>query len=745
MASKKYRSYGIRRENNLLDINNKKDALNNLLNNMPGVGNDITFISEDLDAIRGLKDTAITNEDFIGLAGSTPRITLVDELGNALLDSNGDPLQQVVEPLYRIEDRLRSYRKITEDPPIFASGTGPYAYFIPSTIIPELTKGSDLNSIGIDTIKVNPITEQSDDFWMFGEFSVGDRFKLNFPNSFGGVFWEGYYIPNPITTIHRFNYDTTGLFHVEYDRFADDNWEVVKSIYAKQRIVTVDVTATNTTVIQLAAGDTRYVSEGDYILGDTTNTITSISGNSITLTNPITIAASSTITFDMNLGQTRYLGTYNINEVLDRGELQIKKRIFWWYPFSTSYTPTIKYLRNRIVSSNRPYDFFNWSKERSSTIATPGSIRDTLNRAVTPAQQNMGSVGNEIEFKSTIVTNTNYIPKSAFSQINKVTTNISFQEGNRYIDGILTATEIGNVVVPSTIAAIPSQTFDVIPKNLRIKNLLGSGNDSPTRLVDQPTPVTSAATNVHVIDHLGLIDYFVASSTGNTVTVLDTSNLKKDMICITASTLTTSFIRITEIISSTQFRTSANLNLTNGYVFVYSNSGIVDRSLEFFCNGVFGQTVATTTAVGNTIELVSIVGVATGQVIQFIDAIPAGTTVTLITGNVLTLSASTTAIITQGETVVFAPSGTSVNKEICVLPLDLSPPFVGVPTGLSTDGKSIKGARAVLNVRTNKLTFNNATVSTVTGVENYDIKIDIKNIKNPGTGATYSIIGKLVI
>jgi len=43
--SKKYRSFGVRRENNLSDVENKTQALNNLLNNLPGVDpeNNITF------------------------------------------------------------------------------------------------------------------------------------------------------------------------------------------------------------------------------------------------------------------------------------------------------------------------------------------------------------------------------------------------------------------------------------------------------------------------------------------------------------------------------------------------------------------------------------------------------------------------------------------------------------------------------------------------------------------------------
>ena len=760
MTTKKYRAYGIRRENNLADLDNKEEALNNLLNNMPGVGGDISFTSQDLDAIRGLKDTAIGTSDFIGLAASTPRVTEVDENGVQLVDSNDDPLLVIIKPLYRIEDRIRLYRKVTENPPVFVSGTGPYAYTIPSGIIPALSKGSNLDSINISTIQTNNATLKSDDFWALGEFSINNKFNINFPNEYGGILWEGYYIPDPITSTHTFTYDTTGLFHVEYDRFGNNTWEVVKSIYAKQRVVTVATAATDATVIQLAPGDARFVSNNDFILGDPTNFVTSVNINNdtIALTNSITRALNSTITFDMDLGQRQYTGSYIINEILDRAETpQIKKRIFWWYPFSTTYSPDLKYLRNRLttpgISRTALYSYFNWNKERSSNIAAPGSIRDVLNTSITPSQDNFGSAGNEKFFRSNLFTDTTYIPKSSFAEINKGTATVSFESGSRYITGSLTFSAIGNAVVPAAVAAIPSETFNLIPKNLRIKTLLGVGVDSPARIVDLPTPVTGSA-SVNIIDHLGLIDYFVASSVGDLVTVSSTENLKKDMICITSSTLATSYVRITEILAAapgvtpTQFRTSVPLNLTNGFVYVYSNSGIIDRSTESFCRGVFGHALAATAPIGVTLQLVSVAGVAIDQIAQFGTAIPDNTSVTAVntTTNTVTLSASTTAVINQSQTVVFAPAGTLDNKEICVLPLDLSPPFIGVTTGLSTNGKSIKSAQTqpLLNVRTNTLTFKTATATAAIITETYDRRIPIKNI-NPLTGTAFTILSKLVI
>ena len=91
----------------------------------------------------------------------------------------------------------------------------------------------------------------------------------------------------------------------------------------------------------------------------------------------------------------------------------------------------------------------------------------------------------------------------------------------------------------------------------------------------------------------------------------------------------------------------------------YSKIGLVK-------NPVFNQSIATaaTAQIGNTIQLVSIDGIATGQVIQFRNAIPVNTTVTAIntSNNTVTLSTSTTAVINQGQMIVFEPASTFDNR-----------------------------------------------------------------------------------
>lgn len=735
--TKKYKAYGILRKNNLSDIQDKEASLNNLLNNLPGVDEEagITFISQDLDAIRGLKGTDIGPTDFSQLAGSTPFTIRVDGEGEPILDEAGEIVSVPVNPLIRLQDRFQIYRSVTEDPPVFSSGKGPRAYFVPSTMLPtSFPKGSNIDT-QLEPNLADPSVQVSDDFWVLGEFLLNDRIRVDFQDEYGGIMWEGYYIPNPSTTIHTFFYETSGLFHVEYDRFGDGNWQVLKSIYAKKRNVLVQTAGTNITTIVLQAGETAYVSVGDFLDSDNEAIITDVTSNSIVLSKAITVTVGQTLTFDMPIGDSITTGRYTINEILDRGETpQMKKRIFWWFPNSGDYTPDYKYLRNTIAG-RQTYDYFFLNIDQASPTPSAGSVRELLDNAITPSQDVLDN-----QFKSTKPTTSAYTPKALLSQITKGSTNISFDAGTRSITGTFTTTEIGNYVVPTAVADLGP----VIPKNTRLKDILGSNVTANSRLVNVTWGVDRTNYAVNLIDHNGLVDYFVVSSSGNVATIQSstgtTAKIKKDMYLVYNNV--NQFVRITEIIPPTSFRTSSNLALTNAYVYVYANSGFIDKSLDVFCVGVFGQVLAEQATIPiagqpQKITLQSTAGVANGMVAQFGNSISSETSVVDVEGNVVTLSANLLATINQYETIVFAPSGTTVNKDICVLPLNLSPPFDGVPTGLDTNEKGIRSSQPSLNVKFDALNIQ-APVTTVGVSETYDGRIDLAN-------TTLSIITKKIV
>lgn len=719
--NRKYKSFGVRRANNLSDIDNPELALNNLLDNLTGVdpAAGITFISQDLDAIRGLKDTNVETDNFEQLQNTAPTATSPAAPG-------AEP--SVISPLIRLEDRFRQYRSVSEDPPVFVSGLGPRAFFIPSSLLPTFGKTSKIED-ELEANLLNSDVQTSDDFWMFGEFVIDDKLRIDFDDFKGGIVWEGYFLPNPSSSTHLFRYETSGLYHVEYKRFEEDNWTVLKSIYAKQRDVDVENAVVDSTVVTLQEGESKYVSVGDVLesvngSSVSSNAIVGISGDTITLEESVTLNAGDTLTFDMSIGEEINSGEYLLNEIYDRAETpQTKMRFFWWFPVSES--AELKYLRTTILGRG-VFDYFFLNQTPASPVASSGSIREVLETAVTPSNSVFGGASeNEYKkFTSTSSTQTVYIPKSSLSQIVKANINISFRQRTRSANGNFLASELGNVIVPTNVA-----DFDtVISKNTQIKDLLGSNDASPIRLISKPWPETRSSYPVSIIDHNGLVDYFVASSSGNEVSVTSTSNLKSGMICITSSTSDDEFVTITEIISNTEFRTSRNLDLSNEYIFVYSNSGILDRSLEHFCSGVFGKVLAAPASAGSTtLTLKSVSGIEVDQVVQYDGSIPDQTKVTDINGLTITLSEEITQTINIGETIVFAPDGTTENKEICVLPLDLSPPFIGIDIGLDTNNKGIKSSLGTLNVRVSNIEMKNVIVTPVALSDRYDHLIPTSN------------------
>lgn len=713
--SSKYRSYGIKRQNNLSDIGNKETALNNLLNNLPDVLDGESFISQDLDAIRGLSSTNIFPANFVQLASSVPTYTYVD---------NDQIRQDIIEPIIRIKDRIRGYRSVTGTPGVLGSGMGPRAYFVPSSNIEVFDESSTIDiDVDIDGV------ETSDDYWVLGETQINDRIKADFPDLFGGVLWEGYFFPNPITNFQDFNFNTNGLYHVEYDRFSDGNWEVAKSIYADERDVTVAANASSSTTIELQESDMIYVAIGDSIDGDSANLIESISGNTITITTPITVSQNDTITLGFTLGSTIVNGSFQIRTVLDKGETPaIKLRIFWWYPAGVS-TPQTKYVLTSYQSS-RVLPFYRFSIDPPNPTPSDNEILTLLDYALTPTQEVMGDTGNSgndyRDFRNKNVYSSLYTPKSSLAEVTKVASiDIDFSVGNKFIEGAsatLAQTELGNYIVPTS----PADLGSVIPKNFRIKDFVATSVSS-TRIVNQENISDQSSYPVSIIDHNGLVDYFVGSSSTNVVTVNDTSKLKVDMLCITGSTSSSDFVRIIEIISGTQFRTSANLSISSAYVFVYANAGVIDRSKEVFCTGVVGQTLSSN-ASSNILTLNSVDGIELGQIVQFGDSIPSNTTVEDITGNDVEISENVVGTIISGSTIVFAPSGTSVNKESCILPIDLSPPFIGVDRGLETNGKNVKSSFPTeFNVKVSKLEAENTTVNVAGATPLYDSVVIFSN------------------
>lgn len=179
-------------------------------------------------------------------------------------------------------------------------------------------------------------------------------------------------------------------------------------------------------------------------------------------------------------------------------------------------------------------------------------------------------------------------------------------------------------------------------------------------------------------------------------------------------------------------------------VVIVPTSGISDYSKIDFCEDIFGYKTNATISVGsNIITLDDTTGVQIGQVCQFDGSIPAGSVVTNFTPNTdVTINNALTADIPIQAYVVFGPASTGViNKESCVLPFDVSPPFVGTQQGLTTSGKNIRSTFDPFSVKvTNSLISQGGTnVTPIVSDYAYNQTLEIGSRTD---GFTYKLIAK---
>lgn len=710
---KKFVNLGLRRDRNLSDVESSTISLNNLLNNLVNDPDPTKiFISEDLDAIRGLQFTNITPTKLTDLANI--RVEYSEQVDDTVRDF-------LVTPLVTLKDRIDNSKVITGDIPAIRGGLGLKARFIPSN---EINEGLQ-NSTGDNIFNLNNDQNQ-EVFWEIGDFVFPSYIDNTFKDQYGGIQWTGYFSPILRDPTPRIYFSTTGLLIFEFDPTETNNWQVLKSFYAANRTLTVS-SGQNTDVIGLQPGGGKFVGVNDWV-GTDTNRVVSVAGDSVQLTSPHN---EPTITFSKKLGVDLTDGYVDLPPV-EFGK-QLKIRISYWYPNNGLDVPD-KRIYFDYSSENLP--FYSLYDEKPSEVLGPYEIRKFMQEVVTPYQSDFGESNNNKSMFVNSLMFTKYSPKSSFSQIKKIgPVTISCTSTNNLISSTsnLSGVEIGSVVVPAG-----NITASAITGIIQVKDSLGDNIKVLNSNIGNTT-----TQSVNFIDYRGLIGWYYSTSTGTTVTLSagTTDELRTGYIVITPTTTDTDYRYITSIGNNT-FETDAELNLAGEQViYVYSDKGIIDTSKDVFCQGVFGQVLSATAPLGATsLTLSSASGVAVDQVVQYAGSIPPGTTVTGINGNVIDLSSALIAEIKQSATIVFAPSGTgAVNKEGCVIPLDTSPPFIGVPTGLSSGGKGIRAvpANPSLSVVANSFA---AYVTTSTDIVSFTTSTYDNRVLIKSGGVNYTIL-----
>lgn len=702
MARPSFNNIGLRRDLNLADVDDPAAALNNLLNNLVVTDEGQTFSGGDLDAIKGISNSTVTNQDIAAMANLAVK--------NAYLDpETNEIVEEVAIPIITVKNQLDTITATTSDPPFFNGGDGLFCSFYETD---QINENLNINSRGSDVVFGSPVVTKK--FWTNGLFEFSNKLDDALNGANGAMQWEGYYVPDSSGTT-TINIGATGYLIVEFGN-ENDAYEIKKNIYTLER----RVFATNGTSaderISLTEQEAKTVAIGDKVTAAFDNngtpilateisqglTVDGVATSSMVLNQPVTLPAGSRI--DLSLEDRIGGDEYRFSVVLTNLEKYVPRliRFTFWFPgeeinyfnkvidvnLSTAQRPgsgsfPYWYLYTQVGEINTEESFKGFYDKRllmgGGTIGPEDPINST--------QYN--------EFASISPLAMRYSPPLVYSDILRAEYRYSTLEDSEVIsvsttDPYTDDIEIGNIIFANSLPNSESEVIEVAKNSI---------------VIAKDAALSDSTLDILFIDHRGYVMSDFCTSTGDIVAVNDNTGIRVGDVVITQSYAGSVYIRVTEIVGNSQFRTSVNLGISSlERIFIYRDAGLSNHALDNYCIGVFGKEVAASAAAGTEyITLDDITGIGIGNVIQsspFIETVDQydPTTLTFVTeinpngypANTIRISEPIlgTDPMVAGTTVVICPNSTVQNKEACVIPLNTAPPFIGTPDGLkTTDGQ----------------------------------------------------------
>lgn len=790
MSSKtsKYRNYGLVRLKNLSDLEDVTEAVNNLLNNLPVTVEGKTFISQDLDVIRGIKNLPITVYTFRDLVGNAPFADQADP-------ATGLAVTKIINPIVRIKDTTNKYRSYTGTPGSYLSGNGLRSYFFRPEYLNDVSSLSPTGSSTlISSVISNEITDYTDDlripnenFWKTGEFQFNTRLYSSFNPGPGAILHEGYYIfdrDGPLSLIFK----TAGRFHWEIDDL--DGTIIRNAVYLDN--ITLDgldwtsgLPFTNPDNIGIQDLDTGFIARGYNALKINTMNGIDVSdleirtrwSESIPFNEYATIGINqeqrviiydrlgipddsngeetfplnniTTMTAEVVYGDKNYLQSQVIVEsdffdyYLPEQTKVVKVRFLYWLD-GTEGEDYYHRISARLTSNDEPAFWFYFSETLPQESSSPYYIQNIRKNAVVDGKPTVGYIDDYIDITSTSTILSNHLPSTTIASTDISMFLLVRREG-------YTVLNVGGSTEPTGSVVFPEDY-----------NLTLNDGINPVRLVEfsgaswattEFYDGTSDFYTAYRITGQGLIGMYIATVNGTDVTI-DNNYIwgDGDNVRITNDSIVffLDFVdspvpaplennvgkRVINVSDNNNFTIdSAFTNGGTGWILVYASSGITDASKVAFCRGVIGKKVPVTVPAGSiSIPLPDTDGLAVGQYVQFSGAIPANVSIASIGTNEITLElegfpVSTTAEIPIEAYVTFvdAALGGTINRESCVLPLDVSPPFVGTEDGLDSNGNGIRStftSTTGFTVIAGELESENSTVDTISTDITYNRKIE---------------------
>ena len=291
-----------------------------------------------------------------------------------------------------------------------------------------------------------------------------------------------------------------------------------------------------------------------------------------------------------------------------------------------------------------------------------------------------------------------YSPKTSIAAITKRTESFSSTVGSTVLElasGSTGGIQIGNYVFgPNT-----DDSTNSVAEGSRVIDIV----INKSIVLDRPAQLT-ATQSLKFIEHRGFVKRVKGAATSNGGTTVNfatgytTDNtdkwkheLKKDMLVLTTPSSGTDVTAYTSIEtvndSDTITLTNGMTNSANTLIYIYESRGLIDKSLISFCPQT-GNTktrcrvlASGSSAPNNVLTLVDVSDLTNGLTVEGF-GIPDNTTMTLGTGNDITLSNNLENDIAGGATVTI--HGLAGDRQLCCPPTDTSPPFQATPRGLMT-------------------------------------------------------------
>ena len=696
--AKLYRRIGIRRDNNFSDIDDPKKALNNLLDKLVDTGG--TFISEDLDVIRGLFATGLSAGEYRAFAGSTVR------------ETNIDGTTRAADPAITYQNRLDKFKVGSGESPRLNGGNGLTANYFNQDQV-KFTTEPDV-FVGVTTGPAIP----SDTFWEKGNFTYTRKINQQSINAAGGAQWDGFFVPTQ-TGQYSFTISSTLGFTGEFEKEGYTTGISTFNSFAKVGLSTVinntnanvssvatdsaseQVIITGTGAVAMAPGigigmtvitsTPARVVLGSKVSGvSTTNTGTTLIKFENEDTDPVVSSGAVDLTLGRPAGTSvrRSISTYTLEKFRP-----YRVRFRFFLPENVNPAGLEKSIGFTFASPGSQGSFLRYNNLYSLDYDFSDEVKGTFN---TFLDQSVLFGGNKDDGTETIGSTTNsngyvrvstnkkvdikYTPKTALTQIERATVTTSWTAGSKVISiSDTTNIEIGNYVFSATQGITANVNTPVRVTDIVINQFI---------VIDTPATNTRTSVALTFVNHRGFVKRVTASSSSGNISISNadttprTFGLRSNQIAIWNGSNSYSGITTNGAINNVTVFPSQGFGTQR--VYFYESRGLIDKALATFCVPAETQCFLVTsdvTAGATVLPTTSTANISVGYKIQGFP-FAAGTSVASKTASSITLDTATARNISADSN--FTATSSTDDKSLCCPPTDTSPPFEPSESGLET-------------------------------------------------------------